>query len=234
MYSDSAKNNIESWNEIYEGGGFGNRYPSSYLVTLLYRLIKTKLPQSECKMRALDFGCSFGANSKMLREAGFEVYGIDISDIAIRHCIEQCGFDGEHFKRVNLLDAADVQAVFGVKFDLIIASECLYYFSKDDLNTLLEKFNEMMHEGSIIYGNMQTFNYGFYRGCQDTEPNEEGMYRIETSGAADKPLYVNLVKGKEDTGELFNRFEPLHILRHIEEVDDEYETIHYIGRKRNE
>lgn len=232
MISEGAKSNVSSWKSIYEEGTFGNKYPSSYLVSLIFRLIKDKLPMDNQTVRVLDFGCSFGANAKMLRDLGFEVYGIDISDIAVKHCIEKCGFDKNHFKAINLLEVDDVKTIFGIEFDLIIASECLYYFSQRDLNRLFDKFNQMMTDKAVIYGNMQTFNYGFYKGCKEKGPNEDGMYRIETSGAADKPLYVNLVEGKDDTRKIFECFDVLYVLRHLEEVDDEYETIHCIARKR--
>lgn len=233
MYSKEVENNINSWKEIYEDGGFGNQYPSSYLVTLLHRVIKKELPNIwGRKFRVLDFACSYGANSRMLRDAGFDVYGIDISDMAIDHCIEKYGFDSSRFKCINVFEKESLETLFGVKFDLIIASECLYYFSQNDLKRLMLLFKEGLNSGGIIYGNMQTFNFGFYKECNGKKPNEEGMYRIEESGSANRPLFVNLVDSKIEVEKVFSEFEKIRILRYLEEVDEEYESFHYIGRLR--
>lgn len=124
--------NGQNWVSIYKETSFGNKYPSSYLVSLYYRIIKNYLPKIEGnrKYRALDFGCSFGANAMMLRDAGLEVYGVDISPDAIKYCIKNGKFDVEHFVSVNLLTE---KWPFSKKMDLIIASEVLYYFSDKDL-----------------------------------------------------------------------------------------------------
>jgi SAM-dependent methyltransferase len=231
--SKSMEHNIETWEGIYRESNFGNRYPSSYLVSLLHNIIKKNLPQNESRPKALDFACSFGANSRMLRDAGFEVYGIDISDLAIKHCIGQSGFDEAHFKCINILKTEEVEQIFGTSFDLIIASEVLYYFSKNDLKVLLQKFHGILRGGGIIYGNMATLGYGFYKDCKGMEPNEDGMYRIEASGSADKPLYLSLVDTKEDMENLFTSFETIAILEHTWELEVPYRNINYIGKKAN-
>ena len=57
-------NNTVAWNNIYDKTGFGNKYPSSYFVTLFHRRIKQLIIQGRTleQIKVLDFGCSYGVN----------------------------------------------------------------------------------------------------------------------------------------------------------------------------
>lgn len=226
--------NSKTWEEIYENSNFGNRYPSSYLVSLYYRIIKNQIVlHTNRPIKVLDFGCSFGANSKMLMDAGCDVYGIDISTVAIDYCVNELGFDKSKFRVCNVLENNfSIEKEFG-KFDLIIASECLYYFTKGDLDILLKKFQDSLYEDGIFYTNMSTYHHELYKDYKEVEPDKDGMTRVESSGTADQPLFVRLIHNKEEMRMVFSCFKEITTLRTICEMTVENESLHYIGRKKN-
>ncbi len=86
--------------------------------------------------------------------------------------------------------------------------------------------------GGVFYASMVTYNHGLYRSYKDVLPDEEGMTRILKSGAADKPLYVHIMKDKEDMRNTFSCFKEIAILRTVEEMESEDESLHYIGIKQ--
>lgn len=220
--------NEQNWVSIYKETSFGNKYPSSYFVSLYYRTIKNYLPlkAESRRYRVLDFGCSFGANSKVLRDAGLEVYGVDISPDAIKYCIEQEKFERNHFVSKNLLTE---KWPFAEKFDLIIASEVLYYFSNNDLKKLLELFKTHMNPKGVIYANMPSFNHPLYREYVGKEVDTDGLLRIKKSGTADKELFVRVLNDKKEMREIFSNFEEVAILHTVEEFESEVEEFHFIG-----
>lgn len=159
---DKTRFNQDRWIEIYEKTNFGNRYPSSYLVSVYHRIIKEHLPKTKERARVLDFGCSFGANSSMLLDCGLDVYGVDISEEAIKYCTEKKGFDSEKFIACDILsDECKLKDVYSEKFDLIIASEILYYFSSADLDRILHLFNKFLKRDGVIYANMPGYSYAY-------------------------------------------------------------------------
>ena len=68
------------WNKVFKKKKWGE-YPSEHLVRFVaknYYQYKNKK-----KIRVLEIGCGTGANIKYLCEKGFDVYGLDYSNIAI-------------------------------------------------------------------------------------------------------------------------------------------------------
>ncbi len=220
-------NNNDVWNKIYETTDFGNRYPSSYLISLFFNVIKKNV---KCdKIKVLDFGCSFGANSRMLKDFGCDVYGIDISSMAIQKCIEN-GMEANKFVATNILEDDMMTLKDFEQFDVIIASECLYYFIDEELKKLMIKFKDMLKKDGIIYGNYPTFNHTLYKAYADEKPDRDGMITVKQSGKANEPLRVKILKCKSDIKEIFEMFDPILITRTIEEVYGDNEEIHFIGR----
>lgn len=220
--------NEQNWCSIYKETTFGNKYPSSYLVSLYYRIIKKYLPKTEENRpyRVLDFGCSFGANSMIFKDDGLEVYGVDISSDAIKHCIENGKFDADHFVSSNLLTE---KWPFSEKMDLIIALQVLQYFSNKDLKKLLNILQEHMVLNGVFLADIPSFNHPFYREYQGKKADEDGLLRIKKSGKADKELYVRVLSDKSEMRQIFPQFKEVATLHMVEEFESEVEEFYFIG-----
>ncbi len=229
---DSAtKQNAQAWEEVYHTTEFGNRYPTDGLVSLYHHFIKQELAVSGRQVKVLDFGCSHGANAKYFAGLGFDVYGIDISQAAIDYCVREQGFDSRKFAACDVLkEEGLLQRMFGT-FDLILALECLYYFSRKDLDRLMQEFFRCMNEHAVIYTTMHNWNHQLYRPYQDAGVDEEGFARILASGTAHLPLRVRIVEDKDEVRRIFGRFREIATVRSVLELESECETIHFIGKK---
>lgn len=226
--------NAAAWTEVYQRTSFGNHYPTDGLVSLYHHFIKPELAGRSRPVKMLDFGCSHGANAVFFAELGFDVYGIDISKDAVDYCIQTQGFDERHFLACDILGGnVSIRELYGT-FDLIVASECLYYFSQADFDALLQNFYECMKEGAVLYANMHTWNHPLYRDYQTAAANQEGLIEIPASGMADLPLKVRIVNDKQEMRQLFAMFQETAVLRSILELESEVETLHFIGKKIHE
>ncbi len=228
---EGTKRNSRAWSEVYRTTAFGNAYPSDGLVSIYHHFIKKELGGSAHPPKVLDFACSHGANAKFFESLGFDAYGIDISKEAIDYCIQEQGFDPEKFAACDILSGEQsLKEMFGT-FDLVIASECLYYFSERDLNRLLQEFKSCMKEGAVFYANMHTWNHQLYRNYEHAGKNAEGLTEISESGTAGLPLGVRIVRDKEEMRQLFGTFQEIATVRSVLELESENETLHFIGKK---
>lgn len=92
----------------------------------------------------LDIGCSSGILLNELRELGFKIsnlYGIDISEKAIHNCMKN------GIQNSFVMDAQSIK--LKMKFDVIIASDCLEHLEDD--SKALNNWNQLLkHNGSLL------------------------------------------------------------------------------------
>ncbi len=94
--------------------------------------------------RVLDVGCGNGVISRSLGEAGYSVYGIDISDKAISRARELNKYPNVRF---DVLSAEQLAAV-GVQYDAIICSEVLEHLNKP--GDLLETLHQSLADNGML------------------------------------------------------------------------------------
>ncbi len=206
-------NNSESWNMIYDTSDFGNKYPSSYLLSLFHARIKPLLLSQKSPItdiNVLDFGCSIGANSKIFRDLGINTYGIDVSESAIHRLCLKDG-DEKHFKAANLLDSStSLQNIFpNIRFDFVVASEVMYYFTNKERALIIEKIADAMNNEGLIYISMPTYDFPLYKEYKSVPKDKDGMVTIQESGRIKNKLLVNLPRNKEEMIAMFN---PLKVI----------------------
>lgn len=231
---DYLEKNYRSYEESY-ANGWGNRYTDTEWVTIFQRCVKKNIKLQNVKV--LDFGCSLGANSRYFRDLGYDVYGIDISDTAIKKCIEINNFSSKKFKVANLLENdCNLNTLFFddnmEKFDVIFASEVLYYFNDTDIKNVLEKFDSCLSENGFFLASMVTWNHPYYRSYK--KDNESRSFaNISNCSNIEESLYVNVMNNKDDVKELFLQFECYDIITSWMDIDGGLERIFYIGKKKD-
>lgn len=207
------------WADIYDTTDFGNRWASSYLVSLFHGRIKPMLAErmgsmAISDMNVLDFGCSLGANAQIFKALGMNVYGIDVSSKAIQKCIGSGLGDDGHFKAANILKETEkLRDVFKeTQFEFILASECMYYFTNSERRNILEQFYGMMPELGILYVSTPTYDYTSYREYKKFGKDKDGMVKVKETGSVHQELRVNLPRNRKDMEEMFLPFHTVDIL----------------------
>lgn len=222
------KHNSTTYEQSYIDS-WGNRYTDSNWVSIFHRIVKPYL-KTKNEVNVLDFGCSLGANSRFFDDLGYNVYGIDVSETAIKNCIELNGFKKDRFQAVNLLIDDKLHNMFNVKFDIIFASEVLYYFNDSDLKKLLNIFDENMNEKGLFMASMVNYNHPYYKKYKTN--NKRKFTNVSDSSTIKESLYVNILNDNNDLIELFDTFECKNIVSDLLKFDEEeIERLFYIGQK---
>ncbi len=76
------------WEGVYSSETFmhKNEYPSLEIVSFLMKRYGRLTDRSQISV--LDLGCGWGNNLKFLKEKGFNYFGVDFSESAVKHCLE--------------------------------------------------------------------------------------------------------------------------------------------------
>ena len=96
--------------------------------------------------RALEAGASIGVFTEMLADRCDELLAVDVSEKAV--AVARQRLSGRGHVRVERLTLPE-QMPEG-PFDLIVASEVLYYFPREEMLTLLRGFERELAQGGIL------------------------------------------------------------------------------------
>jgi SAM-dependent methyltransferase len=115
-------------------------FPSTYY--LAYRDLPALLAEHARGTRALDFGCGAGRSTRYLRDLGYEVVGIDISEPMLARARERDP-QGEY----RLVADGDLATLEADTYDLVLAA-----FTFDNIPTMARKVSLLRALGSTLRG----------------------------------------------------------------------------------
>lgn len=96
--------------------------------------------------RALEVGCSIGVFTAMLAPFCEELWAVDVSERAIAAARKRlAGFPHVHVGRRRLPEETHEGP-----FDLVVASEVLYYWPKEVMLAALRRFEEVLAPGGVL------------------------------------------------------------------------------------
>jgi len=96
--------------------------------------------------RALEAGSSIGVFTKMLADRCGELVAVDVSEKAVEVARERLrGFANVEIERRTLPEEMPSGS-----FDLIVASEILYYFTRPEMLATLERFEDSLTPGGVL------------------------------------------------------------------------------------
>ena len=213
--------------------GYGIQYPEGHVIRAYERVLKYELGFQETSpaKTLLDFGCGNGTHVLYFQKKHFEVYGVDADPIAIRSCKERMSDIASHFKEISP-KPSDSDFFPGVRFDVILSNQVLYYLSDSDLERCIETLWQQTKPNGVFIATMMAKESGFYA---HSEPAKDGLRRVRVQGRENGESYINFTNDKEDLKRKFVRFNPLHV-GHYDTVirEEEGSGLHYlfIGQKK--
>jgi SAM-dependent methyltransferase len=167
-------------------------------------LIKKKL------IRILDFGCGQGSNLHYFYKTfDFIPYGVDISKKAIETCKKKIFKYKNNFKLIDPIPSSNNFFFKNLKFDIIIASQSLYYLDNSNLETVLRNFNLQLKDNGLVFFTMVSKKSFFWKYSSRKNVNKNGMTRVKLRKNTFN--YFNFVNSKKDLTKKFKIFKPLNI-----------------------
>lgn len=153
------KNKIRDYEDFHKNTLFQTRIINRNNFT--YRIILNIISKYlESHRKILDIGCGAGTISLYLASKGKKVYGIDISNIAIKSCLESArklGMESNvHFETMNFPNKIPKE-----KFDFILLIEVIEHLKNDQL--ALDKTFSLLKKGGIAIISTPSKNAPLYK-----------------------------------------------------------------------
>lgn len=221
--------NKEYWNKGYMAGNV-----ESHVFRMFGRILKFEFGQDGSQNeRTLDFGCGQGATSFFFRRNGYEVFGVDISEVDINVAKDSIPDQKNNFSVIPPKPEEN-DLFFGGNFDLITAVQSLYYLDNDDLAIRLATLNNMLKDDGFVYFTMMSKKHYMF---DHATPTENGLWKVdfELPRLQVKNYYLQFIESEAEMIEKFKIFDPIHVGYYDHKLrSDEGSGFHYtfFGRKK--
>lgn len=190
------------------GRGYGHQYPESHVIKIYNRILAPELGISGARSeRMLDFGCSTGANATYFASKGFDVYGVDISSIAIDKCRQSLPDIKDHFQVISPSPQED-DSFFNCRFDVIFSNQVLYLLSEDDFHMRLGTLSRHLKPAGVLIATMMGTKHYFHA---RSTPASDGLRRVALSDEPEDQFFLRFTESEDHLREQFALFEPLHV-----------------------
>lgn len=215
--------NVNTHNKQY-ANGWGQRWPNESMITFFHRYIKKNLGGGR---KVLEFGCGTGANLRVFKELGMDVYGIDTSREAIEFGVNEWGFNKYNFSDNNVLTSKSIKEIWNEKFSLIISLGTLPLFNDEELNILFSQMSDALEPNGKVLFNMFDYECGY-----DVTKMEDGYYLAKAWGTIHEELIFNLVNKKEMREMVGTYFNEIAVKETSIELENGVQkSIYFMGEK---
>lgn len=159
----------------------------------------------------LDFGCGQGASTNFFNNQGYNVIGVDISKTDIE--IAKKNFPNLSNK-FHIVDSdPKVVDYYGFKenIDVVYALQSLYYFTKEDFYTCINKIYLSLKKGAFFFATFKTPNqFDYYNNSKPTE--DPWLREVKfNNGRINIHLKQFFIEDKEDLINRLKIFKPIHL-----------------------
>lgn len=122
------------------------KFCSSPYEAAKYRATMDALPAGRFS-KCLELGCSIGVLTKELAQRCDYVVGLDTSSHALEAAAQRC-----HGLNVRFIQAHLPEGVLGTGYDLVVASEVLYFMNAPDVRTLAQRLADAVSPNALCVG----------------------------------------------------------------------------------
>jgi SAM-dependent methyltransferase len=142
---EHVNRNIENWRTMYAEGKNDLLYPNDVLVRIGARLFNSKTDK-----RILDFGFGTGANLIHFAKQGYSMYGVEISEDAIRKTKERLPLKAD----LTLMGSDGLLPYADAHFDIIVAWQVLCYNDWNSLSSIVLELERVLRPGGLMLSTM--------------------------------------------------------------------------------
>lgn len=198
--------NKKTYDKKYEAG-YGIMYPEGHIIRFYECFLKYEYGiTGKRKEKLFDFGCGNGTHSLFFCRKGFDVYGCDISKLAIEQAKQRC--PSGKFETIE--SGQRINNLFGeTRFDIIIANQSLYYLDDSCFQSTLEDIYDMLVPGGLVYFTMMGTK-SYYYDCADTK-KYNGLQKVTLTGRLNETSYIRFINNEKELMKIFNLWDCLWI-----------------------
>jgi len=231
------KTNCDYWSQ----GVYDNPNVETYVFRIYGRIIKYEFGlDGSAQDKILEFGCGSGGSAKFFDDKGFDVFGVDQSEVDILRCKARLPHKASQFKVVSPLCKSDDRWFGSIQFRIVASFQTLYYLSNTDFEARVKSLYDMLVPGGIFVATMMHESSWYF---DMSSPYKDGLrfvkfHRTQDEGRPNLTTndhYINFTRDELDLKDKFKLFEPLHTKGYYDGVyrDDQGSEKHlvFIGRK---
>lgn len=209
--------------------GYGHEHPDGHVVRIHRHVLQHELGLRGGKI--LDYGCGTGVYLDYFAHHGFEPYGCDISEEAIRHCKARLPKYADNLHVIP--SVPKLSDLFPGDFDLVFSNQTLYYLKNEDLDDVLTQLHGLLKPGGAIYASMMSTG-SYY--AKHIEGTSDGLSKVVLRGRLEESTFMSFWT-RDKVQQLFEShgFDKVQLGNYgylIREDEGQREHHFIVGRKR--
>lgn len=178
----------------------------------------------------LDFGCGSGAAVNYFNQIGFNAFGVDSSETAIKIAKARYPMLSNNFLKINSNTLRNSRKFFGKTYTVITAFQSLYYFNKSHFEYVCNDLFQMLEPGGVFIATMMSkLSEQFYLNSKSTKDSYLREVTFSDRRQKIENYFISFVEDEEDLVNKFHLFKPVHIGYYSAKFrSDEGDGHHYI------
>ncbi len=192
------------WDKLYREG----RYSDDPPIPFVKKILSTIQASPQRSNAGLYIGCGNGRNYCPLVNSGLHLYGVDISDVALRQLAEK------EPTVANLLIQADFRMLHSSqKYGYIIAIQVFQHGFASDVAKYFYNVRYMLSPGGLFFLRVNSASTQIYRPHTIAEQNEFGGKTVIYDAGSKQGLPIHFYVGEEVLNLTRDGFEVVDQLR---------------------
>ncbi len=159
-------------------------------------------------LKLIDFGCGQGAAVNFFNNSKINSIGVDISKKDIKNAKNKYPKYKNKFICINSYEDLDVKKNYN-KFDVVVASQSLYYLSNSDFKKLIIILHKILKKDGIIFASMISHKSTLYK---NSKKFKNGLRIVTKDNKRKFPKhYINFTKDYSSTLHKFSKFKKIDL-----------------------
>jgi SAM-dependent methyltransferase len=197
-------------NRAYWNKGYFGPNVESLAFRFYGRILRSDFDLPQRGSRLLDFGCGMGAATNFFQSVGFDVKGVDISDVDINKAKDYFPAIRDCVSVVSPSPGDNPIYGWPSDIDVVYACQSLYYWTRSDFYLAIQKLYESMKTGGIFFATFKTpGQWDYYKASTETADPWLRRVRLKNS-RLDVDVDQFFVKDEEDLVDRLSMFRPIH------------------------
>lgn len=198
--------NYKYWNSGYHAPNVDHM-----VFRMFGKILKPQFGLPKNHEKLLDFGCGQGSAINFFHQNGFDVRGVDISEVDLGIAKNRYPYISQKFDLITPYPN-DKHEYQKSKYKVITAFQSLYYFSKEDFQRTIKKLYDSLEVGGVIFATMMgTKSDEFYQNSIATDDPWLRIVDFKNDRIQVENYYMFFVESEKDLINKFDLFKPVHV-----------------------